>query len=303
MPADSAMHPAVIQTIAETTPMTEWIAARCGAALAHSGFYKQRLARSCPGPIDVAPLPARQPAVQPYQPVAGRAFTVTTVGILNPNKCADTIIRALGASVRLRQTAEYRLAGAITDAERERLTDIAEQIGFSGLHILGAVDDATLFAEMERADVLCCLRRPVLEGASASAIEGMKTGRPVIVADAGFYAELPDDLVFKVEIDPAPLRALLEEPDSRPELRQQTGARARDWAVGHFTADAYAIVVERLIERFVRARPLHELSRRVGRELAGLGVAPTCPRVHEIAAEMSDLFARTIEPDTDGAQA
>jgi glycosyltransferase involved in cell wall biosynthesis len=205
----------------------------------------------------------------------------------------------LGASARLRETAKYRLAGAVTDAERERLTTIAEQVGFGGLHILGAVDDETLFAEMDRADVLCCLRRPVLEGASASAVEGMKTGRPVIVANAGFYAELPDDLVFKVDVDPEPVRAVLEELASRPELRQRTGAQARDWAVGHFTADAYAIVVERLIERFIRARPLHELARRVGRELASLGLSPTGPRVQSIAAEMSGLFARTVVQDTD----
>jgi hypothetical protein len=41
-----------------------------------------------------------------------------------------------------------------------------------------------------------CLRKPV---ASASAIKGMKSGRPIVVADAGFYADLPDDMTAYVD--------------------------------------------------------------------------------------------------------
>ena len=45
-----------VHEIAEALPMTEWLARRCGAALAHSPFYVDRLAKSCPGPVSVAPL-------------------------------------------------------------------------------------------------------------------------------------------------------------------------------------------------------------------------------------------------------
>src|SRR5208337_3130702 len=47
---------AAVHEIAEALPMTEWLARRCGAALAHSRFYVDRLAKSCPGPVAVAPL-------------------------------------------------------------------------------------------------------------------------------------------------------------------------------------------------------------------------------------------------------
>ena len=48
------------------------------------------------------------------------------------------------------------------------------------------------------ADVIASLRWPALEGASASAIEGMLAGKPVIVTDVGFYQTLADSCVLKV---------------------------------------------------------------------------------------------------------
>jgi glycosyltransferase involved in cell wall biosynthesis len=285
-----------IQEIADRTPMIEWVAARCAAALAHSHFYLARLERSCPGPVGIAHIPAREPSVAEYRAHSGARLTVTTVGIINPNKCADVVIRALAASEQLRRTTEYHLVGGISESERNRLTSIAQEFGFSGLRILGAVDDETLFAEMNDADVLCCLRQPVLEGASASAIEGMKTGRPIVVADAGFYADLPDDLVFKLRsVEPASLRALLEKLATGPELRQSTGERARAWALQHFSAEAYAIEVERLATSLIRSRPLHELTTRVGAHLLGLGVPENLPRLDAIAANMGSLFQQTAD--------
>ncbi len=286
---------AAIQEIAERAPMTEWVAAKCASALAHSKFYLSRLERACPGPLDVAPIPSRDPPVRDYVPQRDKLFTLTTVGILNPNKCADAVIQAIVGSSYLSERAEYRLVGAISEAERQRLTSLAADAGFQRLSIIGTVDDQTLFSEMERADAICCLRRPVLEGCSASAIEGMKAGRPVVVANAGFYADLPDELVFKVaSVEPEPLRAILEELASRPELRQSTGSRARAWALEHFSDEQYVCTVENLIARSLRVKPLHQLSGRIAREFAALGLSADDALVDRIASEMSALFKRTL---------
>ena len=89
---------APIERIAEIMPMTEWLGRRCGAALAHSQFYKWRLDNSCPGPVAVAPLcyDARPVASLPDR--RDGLVTITTVGVINPNKCIDALIKSIVSS-------------------------------------------------------------------------------------------------------------------------------------------------------------------------------------------------------------
>ena len=115
------------------------------------------------------------------------------------------------------------------------------------------MEDDVLVARLEDSDIICCLRKPVMEGASGSAIEALQSGRPTIVADAGFYAELPDNLVFKVPAD-VPLedvRRQLERLVADEALRRRVGARARPWATDRFNVERYATSVERLARKTV----------------------------------------------------
>jgi glycosyltransferase involved in cell wall biosynthesis len=188
------------------------------------------------------------------------------------------------------------VVGAITDNERMRLQTLCRDIGFDQLDILGEVDDAALMGELERADILSCLRNPVLEGASASAIEGMRCGRPIIVADAGFYAELPDDLVFKVpsSVDAGPLTDILERLVSDESLRREIGSKARDWASRRFTAEAYVAILEDLMARFVSVKPLLAVGNRIGQQLAALGMQPDDPAIQRLSKKMNGLFGCDI---------
>ena len=155
------------------------------------------------------------------------------------------------------------------------------------------MDDATLVAELERADIISCLREPVLEGASASAIEGMKSGRPIVVVNAGFYADLPSDFVFKIPtpLETSSLRETLERLVSDEELRRNTGTKAREWALQVFTSQAYVSVFEELSEQFLQAKPLLMMSDRIGRQLAALGVKDDDPAVDSVAHRMRGLFS------------
>jgi glycosyltransferase involved in cell wall biosynthesis len=285
---------AAVEQIAEVFPMTEWLARRCGAALAHSHFYLHRLESSCPGPIAIAPLCFEGRKVRPLLNHNESRITITTIGVINSNKCADSVIKSITSSSTLRPHCRFRLVGPISDGERTRLRALCEDLEFDHLDIVGEVDDATLVRELERADILSCLRNPVLEGASASAIEGMKSGRPIIVADAGFYAELPGDLVFKVppSVEISALTKVLERLVLDDRLRREAGAKARDWATRTFTTEGYVNVLEELMVQFVRAKPLLAVAERIGQQLAALGVTDDDPAVHRLANKMHELFAR-----------
>ena len=185
----------------EHFPLTEWIGRFADGAVAHSSFYVDRLRRSCGGPVTMIPLAYN--ALSDFQPLAERedqsSVAVLTIGHVNQNKRVESVIRAIGCSDALRDRCRYHVVGLVTDQERARLMAVARAVSFQGLEITGEVSDQVLRAEIEAADIICCLRWPVFEGGSASAVEAMLSGRPIIVTDAGFYRDLPDNLVFKVD--------------------------------------------------------------------------------------------------------
>ena len=95
-------------------------------------------------------------------------------------------------------------------------------------------------------DAICCLRNPVLEGASASLILAMRTGRPVLVSDHGPYAEIPDGLVLKCRPghEATDVRLHLEALLADPAPARAMAQRARAYAKATFTASGY---VDRLL--------------------------------------------------------
>jgi len=278
--------------IARHLPMTEWLAGRCEAALAHARFYAPKLEAVVPGPVAVTPLCCPDRATPPGPPKAKPQLTLTTVGVMNPNKRVADVIRAIGGSDSLKACL-YRLVGPISDEERAKLEGVAAEVGFANLVVDGAVEDETLDRRLDEADIMVALRKPVLEGASGSACEGMLSGRPTVVARAGFYGELPDDLVFKIdgEIVVDELRAVLERLVADEALRRETGRAARAWALENLNAARYAEAVETLAQAQVTSRPLLAVGRRLGGELRAMGLADGDPATARIGATLQKLFA------------
>ncbi|WP_293682765.1 glycosyltransferase family 4 protein [uncultured Phenylobacterium sp.] len=283
--ARAARHGALAQSrIAAELPMTEWFAGRCCAALAHSAFYVPRLSNHCPGPVSVAALPWGSRDVPPLPRRRSRILTAMTIGVLNRNKCVEEVLRAIAASSVLRLCLRYQLVGPIEPHERARLEALVAELELVNVVFHGAVDDATLAEHLQRTDVICCLRKPVLEGASASAIEGLLSGRPVIVADAGFYADLPDEFVYKVAPD-VPVEALTQVLESlvsdEPE-RRRMGAKARAWATAQFSLPQYSESLLNLIADAQQAAVVIEAARSLGADLRALGITEGDPVVDRL---------------------
>ncbi|MEI6440998.1 MAG: glycosyltransferase family 4 protein [Alphaproteobacteria bacterium] len=282
-----------LSDIADNLPMTEWVARYCDGALAHSSFYLDRLRSACPGPVSEAAMPLAGRGIKALKARSKPKVRVLTVGVMNPNKCVDLVIEAIGNSAALKDVVEYHLAGPIEPAEAQRLNALAAELGFMGLTIHGAVDNDVLDHQLEASDIICCLRRPVLEGASGSAIEGLLAGRPLIVANAGFYADLPNDLVFKVsrDISLVELTDQLVRLTQDPALRKKSGAAARRWAEETFRLDAYALKLETLMGETVQAKAVIRVAQKFGQELLSLGINRNDPALVSISATLSELFS------------
>jgi glycosyltransferase involved in cell wall biosynthesis len=222
------------------SPMTEWICAMASGVIAHSAWNISRVLRSCAGPVSTVALAYDKGDAREPRPPHNEKFVILTVGHINENKRSHSVIKAIGSS-HLRKSAVYRMAGSVTEKTRDRLEKQAAQEGVE-IELLGHVDDDELASHLQDADVVSCLRWPVLESASATAIEAMLHGKPTIVTDTGFYFELPDDCVMKVDPhnEVNGIRSALETLHASEAHRLQIGSAARQYAQTMFSADKYA---------------------------------------------------------------
>jgi len=91
-----------------------------------------------------------------------------------------------------------------------------------------------------------------------SAIEAMLAGRPVVATDVGSVSELVEEGVTGLLVPPndpealaGAIRTLLEDPDKR----ERMGARGREIAREHFTAEAMAQRFESLYDELLAGEP------------------------------------------------
>jgi glycosyltransferase involved in cell wall biosynthesis len=116
---------------------------------------------------------------------------------------------------------------------------------------LDYVEETRMWSLMAGSDVCVNLRWPTMGETSGAAIRALALGRPLIVSDVGWFAELPDGVVAKVPVDEWEvdvLAALLERLGGDEQLRTSLGTAARDYVErehdpGH-VADLYVAALE-----------------------------------------------------------
>jgi glycosyltransferase involved in cell wall biosynthesis len=271
--------------------MLEWFAGLAIGAVVHAEHYAGAVRRVCPGPVASIPLAYPDPNFPIPRPIDNE-ITIITLGHVNPNKCADRVIMAIASSKELRLHCRYRLVGPFEESERDRLLRLARRVGVAAPEFTGWVSDSHLHSEIERADVICCLRNPVLEGGSASAIFGMLSGRPLLVSNHGVYAEIPDDLVFKCQPREETtevarhLTSILRDPAAA----QARGSGAREYASRHHNPSRYVEALLPLLKDAVTVGPTITASIAIGRILASFGLKPDDAAATRAVSPLASLF-------------
>lgn len=271
--------------------MLEWFAGLAIGAVVHAEHYADAVRSVCPGPVVTIPLAYPDPNFLTPRPIDNE-MTIVTVGHVNQNKCVDRVIMAIASSKELRLHCRYRLVGPFEESERDRLLGLARRVGVTGPDFTGWVSDSDLHSEILGADVICCLRNPVLEGGSASAIFGMLSGRPLLVSNHGVYAEMPDDLVFKCQPGEETtevarhLTSILRDPAAA----QARGSRARQYASRHHSASRYVDALLPLLQSAITVGPAITTGIAIGRILGSLGLKPDDPAAIRAVAPLASCL-------------
>lgn len=263
-------------------PMFEWFAPRAIACVVHGKFGVPILENLCAGPVTYQPLAFFDPDdlstcadTQIIERPRNERFRLTTFGDVNPNKRVDSVIRAIGSSDFLRSTVEYSVIGRVSEADREYLTQLAASHGVT-LRVFGRVDSAQWEALSKATDVSICLRFPTTETASATVIESMLNGLPVVVTDTGFYRDLPNHLVFKVEpsLEEQSLRDQLERLALDFGLRKRVSQEGKLWARETFSSVRYAAEIKTVLRDVVDCEAAVNVGFKLADVATQLGLLP-----------------------------
>ena len=169
-------------------------------------------------------------------------------GHLNINKRIPALLEAFAALRERRPGARLLLVGEAT--ERFELDRRLERLGLGGDELIREqwVSEQRFRSLMAACDVLVNLRSPTMGETSGSVIRGLALGKPMLVSDVGWFAELPDDVALKIPVDdyevPTIAGALELAADHGAELGSAASAYVHEAHDLGRAADAYAAALE-----------------------------------------------------------
>ena len=281
-------------------PLFEEAVAGAYAVVTHSEFAAERVRDILPGIVRALPLPYALSAKARIEPrdrlqiPPGRSLVVT-VGDVNPNKCIRSVLEVLGNDAALAAKVLYVVIGAAAENHRAELSMLVTQYGLQDtVRFAGYASEELLATYLTHADFCINLRFPNTEAASASAVEQLACGKPSIVFNTGFFAELPDDCVLKVSVDRQreDLLNALRRLTGDPPLRAKIGQRAQAYARETFRADRYARGIVEVGTELLDAKPLLAYTDRIGRQLSRMGVSSDQPLCSTVADVSNALFGK-----------
>jgi glycosyltransferase involved in cell wall biosynthesis len=217
-------------------PLVGEILDRSAGVIVHSRYVEAQVREhGYDGPLWVIPHPAWPAESVESAQVAG-APIFGSFGHLNENKRIPQLLRAFAELHATRPEARLLLVGSEAPGFtlRGALPD--------GVIRERYVEEERLMALMAACDAVVLLRAPTMGETSGSAIRTLSLGKPLIVSDLGWFAELPDAVAIKVPAgdaeEPALAAALARLAD--PGTASRMGAAAREYVRSEHGLDRVA---------------------------------------------------------------
>lgn len=277
----------------EDFPLAREVLALAKGLVVHSRYVADHArAAGYEGPVVHVPHPAwPAPDVAPAD--VGGDPLIGSFGNVNLSKRVPQLLEAFARVRAEHRGARLLLVGATSpgfDLER-RLQRLG--LGTDGIVREGYVDERRLWALMAACDIHVSLRSPTMGETSGTAIRALALGKPLVVSNTGWFAELPKGVALKVgigehEVDDlaTALRLLARRPDVRAAMGEAASALARGPHDLGKIAERQAAAFERIAGgAAVADSVLHEVSEAA----AGVGIAAGSAEASEIARRLSEV--------------
>lgn len=294
-------------------PLNCRLARAAEGIIVHSDWSRARFQSIAPGvPVrrvnhhitpEAAAAPARvydaeatpSPSDDSARPVG--PVRIASFGLITPDKGIERVLRAL-AHLRAAHDFRYTLVG-----DPNSYFDVRALVRECGLEDRVEITGHVPLEEFERrigeTDIALNLRERTVGETSGSLCRIMAAGVCAVVTSVGWFGELPDDCVVKVEPGEhadALLRAYLGRLIDDDALRARLGANARRHVLSEHDIRRSAEGYLDFIGEVVAARPRRRLLAGVSKELALLGVEPASDDalVRSVASEFAALAPESL---------
>src|SRR3954454_10561255 len=284
------------ETRPEEFPLTGEVLAPATGLIVHSRYVEEQAREAgYHGPIwriahPAWPMPDVAPAAVDGRPLFG------CFGHLNASKRIPHLLEAFALVRRRHPQAKLLLVGSASPR-----FDTKRLVG-DGVERIDYVDEQRLWSLMAACDACVALRAPTMGETSGSVIRALSLGRPLVVSELGWFAELPDDVALKVPVDhdevPALAAALELLAASEATQRSMSDAAreyvAREHDLEH-VAGAYVADLEEAAGGTVVA---DTVVAEVARAAAEIGIEPGTPAAAELAGRLDEVgLARNGRPE------
>jgi glycosyltransferase involved in cell wall biosynthesis len=263
--------------------------------IVHSHHVEERArAAGFEGPIWRIPHPAWPvPELRPSgKETQGRPL-VGSFGNVNSSKRIPQLLEAFARLRRDRPAARLLLVGATSpgfDLDRR-----LQRLGLSDEGILREdyVDEPRLWSLMAACDACVNLRAPTMGETSGSVVRQLSLGKPVIVSDTGWFAELPDEVALKIpvgdgEVDAlhAALELIARDDGARAAMSSAALELARREHDLEHAAELYASALEQAAGGEAVA---NAVLGEVTAAAAAVGIEAGSPEAAELAARLAEV--------------
>lgn len=193
-------------------PLNRHVARRARAIVVHGDAVGQEMSDVAPGvPIAVIPHHAGTPppevegitrqAAREQLGLPGGAFLVGQFGFITAPKQPVAVLGGFARLLERRPDALLILVGQNL-APGLALESLIASMGLGGrVRVVGFVDLPGFYRYLNAVDVVVNLRYPSAGEASGTFARALAEGRAVVVSNVGSFAEVPRDVVLKVEVD------------------------------------------------------------------------------------------------------
>lgn len=181
-----------------------------------------------------------------------KKFIIIQSGHVVANKNSHKVLEAITSDSELRESVFFVIAGNDDNTYAQGIkemvakSDLSDKVLFTGY-----IEDAKLYDFIGNSDLCVNLRYPSTEGASWSVIEQMHFGKPVLATRIGFFAEIPDDCVMKVDppINIDELRICIKKFLHDNALRASIALNARNFVLQNFSKEKFAEDFLKFVEK------------------------------------------------------
>ena len=260
-------------------PLAGEVLDRATGVIVHSRYVETRAREhGYDGSLWHIPHPAwPAPEIEPAQIEGAPLFGC--FGHLNESKRIPQLLRAFADFRAGHPAARLLLVGA--EAPGFDLAGQLERLGLASEGVIREpyVEEERLWALMSACDACLLLRSPTMGETSGSAIRTLSLGKPLVVSDVGWFAELPDDVAIKVPVGDGEVEALVAAMTrlAEPGVAARMGEAARSYVRSEHDLDRVAEEYVAALEQAAGSSAVEaKILRAVAEAAADTGVEPAC---------------------------